>query len=416
METLNCDVLIIGAGPAGVISASILHNKGYKVKVVEKQLFPRFVIGESLLPRCMDHLDEAGLLDVVKEKGFQQKFGAIFYREENFCDFDFSTQFTKGWDWTWQVPRADFDKTLADAIAAKGVSVSYQMSVEAVSIENDIVTTTVVDEKTKESSVIKSKFIIDSSGYGRVLPKLFDLDQPSNFPPRAAYFTHIKEKNRPDGPQSNRITVVALSDDIWVWNIPFSNGITSVGFVGDPSFHEKFTGATEEERFRKMLKELPALEKRYEGDDFAFEPRSIVGYSISVKKFHGNRFVLTGNSTEFLDPIFSSGVTFAMESGSLAAKLVDRELKGEKVDWESDFVDHMKQGVDTFRSYVEAWYSGDLQKIFFASQASEEIKAQICSVLAGYVWDQSNPFVKKHKTILKTLSQVIDIENARVKA
>src|SRR5690606_36298972 len=101
----NVDVLVIGAGPSGTIAASIIHQSGLSVQIVEKMQFPRFVIGESLLPRCMEALEEAKFLDAVKAKGFQQKDGAKFVMNGKVCDFTFSQQYTKGWGWTWQVPR-----------------------------------------------------------------------------------------------------------------------------------------------------------------------------------------------------------------------------------------------------------------------------------------------------------------------
>jgi flavin-dependent dehydrogenase len=144
-----------------------------------------------------------------------------------------------------------------------------------------------------------------------------------------------------------------------------------------------------------------------------FEPRTIEGYAISTKQLYGDGFALCGNATEFLDPIFSSGVTFAMESGNKAGKLAGKFLRGEKVDWQTEYTDYMMQGVNTFRSYVAAWYNGDLHDIFFSENPDPVIKKQICSVLAGYVWDLNNPFVKKHDRVLKSLAQVIRIEKAK---
>lgn len=122
MQSESVDVLIIGgAGPSGgAVSAAYLHKQNLKVKVVEKSKFPRFVIGESLLPRCMDHFEEVGLLDALKTMNFEVKAGARFMRGEKICNFDFSKKFTEGWDWTWQVPRADFDKTLTDTLESWG--------------------------------------------------------------------------------------------------------------------------------------------------------------------------------------------------------------------------------------------------------------------------------------------------------
>src|SRR5687767_11765471 len=126
MNLEHVDVLVIGAGPAGCIAASIINKQAFKVKIVEREKFPRFVIGESLLPRVMDHLQEAGLLEAVKAAGFQQKTGAKFVRGKEVCDFSFSEQFTDGWTWTWQVPRAQFDKVLADATAQNGVDIEFE--------------------------------------------------------------------------------------------------------------------------------------------------------------------------------------------------------------------------------------------------------------------------------------------------
>ena len=124
----------------------------------------------------------------------------------------------------------------------------------------------------------------------------------------------------------------------------------------------------------------------------------------------GDGYVLSGNSTEFLDPIFSSGVTFATASGLLSAKMTHKHLQGENVDWKTQYEDIEQRGINVFRSYVSGWYSGDFQTIVFAQNIDDDIKKQICSVLAGYVWDQSNPFVKKHETILPTLAKVIKMK------
>ncbi|MEO7767656.1 MAG: FAD-dependent monooxygenase, partial [Ferruginibacter sp.] len=129
MNSEKVDVLVIGAGPAGTVAASIINKAGFKVKIVEKQKFPRFVIGESLLPRCMEALEEAGFLEAVKARGFQEKFGAKFVKNGKTCDYMFADQFTPGWNWTWQVPRAEFDKILADELAKMGVPVCYETTV-----------------------------------------------------------------------------------------------------------------------------------------------------------------------------------------------------------------------------------------------------------------------------------------------
>src|SRR6187549_3523814 len=144
MTTENVDVLVIGAGPAGTVAASIINKAGFKVKIVEKEKFPRFVIGESLLPRCMEAFEEAGFLPALKAQGFQQKFGAKFVNiDKRVMDFNFSDQFTKGWTWTWQVPRMDFDNVLATEVQKMGVPVEFQTAVTGIRFEGTDSTTTV---------------------------------------------------------------------------------------------------------------------------------------------------------------------------------------------------------------------------------------------------------------------------------
>src|SRR5450631_3053691 len=235
MTIQHTDVLVIGAGPAGTVAASSVNKAGFKVRIVEKMKFPRFVIGESLLPRCMEALEEAGFLDAVKEKKFQEKGGAKFVKNGKTCDYQFADQFTKGWEWTWQVPRADFDKTLADAVEKMGVPINYETTVTAIEFQGSDSITTVVDKNGNQSQ-IKARFIIDGSGYGRVIPKLFNMDKPSNLPPRKALFAHAVDLKRVLAEEPNRITIVVHKPGVWIWIIPFSSGVTSLGFVGDPDF------------------------------------------------------------------------------------------------------------------------------------------------------------------------------------
>ena len=412
MKKETTDVLVIGAGPAGTIAASLINKQGFKVKIVEKEKFPRFVIGESLLPRVMDHLDEAGFLDAVKKAGFQEKFGAKFVRGNEICDFNFEQQFTKGWTWTWQVPRGEFDLILANEVQKMGVHVDFETTVTNIKFDGTNSTTTVVD-KQGNTSEIDAKFIVDASGYGRVIPRMFGLDEPSNLGVRKTHFTHFKDLKRPPGIDGNRITVVVHQQRTWIWIIPFSNGITSVGFVSSPEF---FLDHPENptERMKSVIASDATTAERFKDAEMMFEPKTIEGYSISTKTLYGDGFALVGNATEFLDPVFSSGVTFAMESGNKAGKLTCEFLKGNNPDWQKEYTDYMMQGINTFRTYVNGWYSGDLHEIFFAEEPEEDIKRKICSVLAGYVWDMENPYVNKHERAVRALADVLKSKKAKL--
>ncbi len=409
MKHEEADVLVIGAGPSGTVAASIINKAGYKVRVVEKLKFPRFVIGESLLPKCMDALNEAGFLEAVKARGFQEKFGAKFVKNGKICDYFFADQYTPGWNWTWQVPRAEFDKILADEVEKMGIPLTYETTVTGITFDGaDSVTT--VENADGTTSTISAKFIVDGSGYGRVIPRLFNLDKPSNLVPRKALFVHTKDVKRSMDDEPNRITIVTHQPGVWVWVIPFSDGVTSLGFVGSPDFFRAVEG-NDEEQLRTLIASEPYLSERFSDVEMVFPPRVLESWSTTTDKFYGEGFVLTGNVTEFLDPIFSSGVTLATISSQTAAHLVIKKLKGEEVDWEKEYMEPVMQGVNTFRSYVMAWYDGTLDKIFFAQNQQPAIKNMICSVLAGYVWDESNHFVKNHKTALHKLARTIELRD-----
>lgn len=408
MKTSQVDILIIGAGPSGCVAAGYLQKQGANIKVVEKSRFPRLVVGESLIPRVMDHFEEAGLLDDLDKQNFQKKPGARFIRGQVISIFDFSQKFGNGWDWTWQIPRADFDMVMAQSLIKKGVDISFETTVTGISFEGSDSITTVIDKDGNQSH-IKSKFVIDSSGYGRVLPRLLQLDKPSKLNPHSAIFSHVKDINRPEGLEGTQISFDVLDTEVWLWVIPFSNGNTSLGIVADTAFIEQLAENGDTAlALQKAIQLSDFYVKRFAGTEFIFEPIHLKNYSAAVTKMYGDGFALTGNSSEFLDPVFSSGVCFATESGILAAKLAWRQINGEKIDWERDFTQYMQRGIDVFTTYVKEWYTGNLQTLFFHRPENLDVKEKVCAVLAGYVWNEENPFVKKHSRVIKSIAYMLE--------
>lgn len=409
MLTRECDVLIIGAGPSGSSAAALMKEAGYQPLVIEKETFPRFVIGESLLPRCMDLLDEAGMLEAVQSRGYLVKNGAVFRQNDKTCTFNFGERFTQGWEYTYQVPRDDFDQTLARTAEQKGIEILWNHAVESVDFsgEHPVVTIEDADKNTLE---VKAKFILDGSGYGRVLPRLLDLEEPSSLPPRQSIFTHITGDQRPEGAEEGKIWICILPENSWLWIIPFSNGNTSVGLVAKPEFIAKLDGESLDDKLRSAIALENNAKNRLVNAVFTFPVKSILGYSAAVKQFTGKGYALLGNATEFLDPVFSSGVTLALESANRAAKTLIRQFNGESIDWDKEYSDYMSIGIETFRTYVNGWYDEKLAAIFFSENQPENIRNQICSVLAGYVWDTSNPCVRDHKRAVDNLALACAIQ------
>ncbi|VVO59649.1 NAD(P)/FAD-dependent oxidoreductase [Pseudomonas sp. B21128] len=406
VEMESRQVVIIGAGPSGAIAAALLKRKGHDVLVIERQHFPRFSIGESLLSHCLDFVEEAGMLDAVNAAGFQRKTGAAFAWGERYSAFDFADTFTNGKPTTFQVQRADFDKLLADQAALQGAEIRYGDAIVSVDFDRAKPQLDVRREDGSEYRV-EAHFVLDASGYGRVLSRLLDLEAPSNFPVRQAVFTHVEDHI--DTPAFDRekilVTTHPLHRDIWFWTIPFSNGRCSVGVVAAA---EHFEGRDTDldACLRGFIAETPSLAGVLNNAVWDTPARTLGGYAANVKTLHGPGFALLGNAAEFLDPVFSSGVTIAMRSASMAAAVLHRQLQGETVDWQSEFAEPLKRGVDTFRCYVEGWYAGTFQDVIFYEDSQADIRRMICSILAGYAWDERNPFVSEARRRLKMISEL----------
>ncbi len=436
MASERREVVVIGAGPAGSIASALLKRRGRDVLVLERQRFPRFSIGESLLVHCLDFVAEAGMLEAVDAAGFQYKNGAAFSRGTRYGEFNFSDAFTSGRTSTYEVERAPFDKLLADQAEQQGVEIRYQTEIVAVQsgasgveLTARAVGISAAGASTAggsaahaagsagpahagDGTVIKADFVLDASGFGRTLPRLLGLERPSSFPLRYSMFTHVADHIPAEGFDRNKILIVVHPQhhDVWYWLIPFSNGRASIGVVGRKEFFERYRGSVTD-RLRELVGEDTRLAHLLSQAEWDTPAREIAGYAANVSAMHGPGFALLGNAGEFIDPMFSSGVTIAMRSASMAVEVLDRQLGGAAVDWESEFERPLRVGIDCFRHFVGAWYDGRLLEILFSEARPREVRRMISSVLAGYAWDERNPFVAEPRRRLDTLSQLCGPQN-----
>jgi len=411
-EIEKFDVAIVGAGPSGAVAASILVQQGWNVIVVEKETFPRFSIGESLLPYCMSFLEEANMLDTVIDNadalGFQFKDGAAFYRNGEHSSFDFTKKFSEGHGTTYQVKRALFDKVLADRAQEIGADIRFNQEVKGISFTDEYASLSVVSDE--KESIIQAKFVLDASGFGRVLPKLLSLELPSTLSNRKALFCHIEDGITDTNYDRKKIliTVHPQNNDIWFWLIPFSDGTCSFGVVGDVEYFEANKHLSNEALLDVFISEEPYLAELLKNHKKVNKVNALQGYSSDVTSLYGDKFALLGNAGEFLDPVFSSGVTIAMKSASLATQVLNRQLKGESFSWEVEYSEKLRCGIEVFKHFVMSWYDTNLQNVIFFQEEDNEVKSMICSILAGYAWDETNPYVAKTE---RRLAALVDICN-----
>ncbi len=301
--------------------------------------------------------------------------------------------------------RAAFDKLLADEAQRQGAEIRYETEIVAVECG---ASGAEVTARSPDGSLraIRADFVLDASGFGRTLPRLLGLERRSEFPVRQSIFTHVAD-HVPGSFDRNKILVTVHPEhrDVWYWLIPFSGGRASLGVVARREFLQRYAG-TADERLRRIVSEAPSLERLLSQAEWDTPAREVAGYAAGVSAMHGPGFALLGNAAEFLDPVFSSGVTIAMRSASMAVEALDRQLAGAAVDWDRDFERPLRLGIDCFREFVSAWYDGRLQDIFFSANQTLQIRRMICSVLAGYAWDERNPFVAEPRRRLDVLAQL----------
>lgn len=411
------DALVLGAGPAGAMAAALARRAGLSVRVLEKVRFPRFSIGESMLPQSLSLLQEAGLLEAVEKFGFQYKDGAQIVRGDRKVDFVFSHKTAAGHPYAYEVTRADFDQVLIDEAARMGAEVRYEEEIVAADFSGGQPLLTSRDAEGRETRH-RARFVFDASGFGRILPRLLKLDEPAEFPVRASLFIHVEDHIDDAQFDRNKIRVAVhpVHQDVWYWLIPFSQGRASIGVVAEDAFLQQYPGDLSA-RLNALIAEEPGMKRMLRNAKPVWpSAREIRGYATAVSSLHGRNFALLGNAGKFLDPVFSSGVTIALKSAALAVPLALRQMRGGAVDWDREFSEPLMLGVDTFKGYVETWYEGALQTVMFSPNRPPRVYELLCSVLAGYAWDTENPFVGQSGRRLRAMAQLIRQQEANAPA
>ncbi|MGH9399978.1 MAG: NAD(P)/FAD-dependent oxidoreductase [Thermoanaerobaculia bacterium] len=386
------DALVIGGGPGGSTVATFLARAGRRVLVLERERFPRFHVGESLLPYSLPILDRLGVAEKVRAAGYQKKYGAYFWNDmtgEGTRSVVFRDAFNDRHPMAYQVKRADFDHLLLRHSEESGAEVRQETAVEHVLFENGRAVGVRAVGPDGAATEIRARAVVDASGQGAFLSKQLGTRRFDSKLKRAALFAHYEGIRWPAENQPGDI-LLPIDAGVWYWIIPFSDGTASVGAVFEPSLARQ-SGAPElTARFDWLIARSPRMPGLLEGSRRTSGVYAISDYSAASGKMAGDGYVLVGDAATFLDPVFSTGVFLALATGERAAAAIDRALtKRGRLD-AKDLVRYEREArklFARFRRFVYSFYDPIFFEIFCTSNPPEKMRQAVTTVLAGGVED-----------------------------
>ena len=359
----DCDVIIIGAGPAGCTAATILaEEKGRKVIVLEKEFFPRYHVGESLIPHCWDTLNRIGMTDRLDEKGFQVKQSVQFVDPggELSTPFYFSEHTDHPRAKTWQVDRETFDTMMMERAREAGAQVREGIKVLDFIEQDGVVVGVRAEDAEGNRFELRAPVTMDASGRDALFQRKKKLRKRDPKLNKIAIWTLYKGAKRDPGIDEGATTVAYVKGKGWFWNIPLKDDIVSTGIVAERDYLYR-DGRDLAQIYEREIKENKWVEEHLsEGQQFG-EYWVTGEYSYRAENCATDGLVLIGDAFAFLDPVFSSGVYLALTTGSLAADAVEKALADGNTSGEqfSDYGGRVCQGIEWMRKLVYAFYDED---------------------------------------------------------
>jgi flavin-dependent dehydrogenase len=383
------DFAVAGGGPAGSSASIALAQRGHRVILLERDAFPRFHIGESLLSTANEAFAVLGVADRMHAAGFPPKWGARLYTHDGQSGrgVDFTTVTEVARPQTYQVPRSEFDRILLGRAREVGVDVRERHRVMSVDFSDDGATLEVApDEGARFTTHVRA--LVDATGRQGLIAKKFDLRKDEPRLANIAIFSHYSGVPLIEGQRACDIRIVARADSGWFWVIPITTELTSVGVVLPKTLFLQMPEGTNEDRLDRAIGDTPVMAKLMKNAKREWPVRVEKDFSYSASKYAGDRWILAGDAGSFLDPVFSTGVSIAMESGIEAAAELDRALRENNFSARNfaAFSKRQKTRYETFRKFVIGFYSPQFRDLFFDPEPPERIFRAVVTVLAGR-WD-----------------------------
>jgi len=362
-ENQNPDVLVVGGGPGGTTVSTLIAQQGYRVQLFEREHFPRFHIGESLIPETYWVLERLKMLPKMRGSHFIEKFSVQFVSASGrtSAPFDFWEHKPHPCSQTWQVRRSEFDQMMLNNAREQGVDVHEGVRVLDILFEGDRAVGIRIKEESGEEREIRAQVVVDASGQSSMLINKFNLKISDPDLNKGAIWTYFKGARRNEGRDGGATLVLQVKDKLgWFWYIPLHDDITSVGVVGDFDYLFKGRSGNHEQTFWEEVDRCPGVKERLANTEIVDKFRVTKDYTYRAKKLSGDGWVMVGDAFGFLDPLYSSGVLLALKSGSLAADAIVEGLK--KGDTSAAQLGHWGpkyiEGVDRMRRLVLEYYNG----------------------------------------------------------
>lgn len=391
------DVIVIGGGPAGSTAATLLAQQGFSVTLLERERFPRFQIGESLLPYNNDLFARLGVADQLERGDFFPKYGAFFVTGDGSVayNFRFDNRLHDPYRQSFQVKRAEFDHVLLKNAAKHGVDVREETAVTSVDLSDPHRAavrcegtgsrgSTGEAAKPRDPETLSARFVIDASGHGAVVGNRVGDKSDIAQLRKIAFFAHYRGVPRAEG-RDGGSTVIVVLRNAWFWLIPVSADVMSVGLVVDRE-HFVRCGLEPQELLERTIAESPWVAERMKDAERLTQIYARKDFSFRMKKMVGPNYALIGDAAGFIDPIFSTGVFMAMKSADFASAAVAAKLRDGSMAKLERYERDMSRGLDRYLMFIEHFYRREFLEVFLQPSERLGLLNAIVGVLAGNIF------------------------------